>query len=70
MRSSLEYAVVVWDGCSESDCNLLESLQIESARLVTGAVKGTNRASFLRDITWVELSGRSKMPESLSCFSQ
>ena len=44
MRSSLEYANVVWDGCSESD-NLLESLQIEGARVVTGALKGTNRVS-------------------------
>ena len=29
VRSSLEYADVVWDGCSESESNLLESLQIE-----------------------------------------
>ena len=43
--SSLEYANVVWDGCSESDNNLLESLQIEGARVVTGALKGTNRVS-------------------------
>ena len=45
VRSSLEYANVVWDGCSESDNNLLESLQIEGARVVTGALKGTNRVS-------------------------
>ena len=61
VRSSLEYADVVWDGCSESDSNLLESLQIESARLVTGAMKGTNRVSLLRDVSWVELSERRKM---------
>ena len=45
VRSSLEYANVVWDGCSESDNNLLESLQTEGARVVTGALKGTNRVS-------------------------
>ena len=44
VRSSVQYANVVWDGCSESD-NLLESLQIEGARVVTGALKGTNRVS-------------------------
>ena len=32
---------VVWDACSESDSNLLESLQIEGARVVAGALKGT-----------------------------
>ena len=45
VRSSLEYANVVSNGCSESDNNLLESLQIEGARVVTGVLKGTNRVS-------------------------
>ena len=40
VRSFLEYADIVWGGCSESDSSLLESLQIESARVVTGAMKG------------------------------
>ena len=44
VRSSLEYADVVWDACSASDSNL-ESLQIEGARVVTGTLKGTNRVS-------------------------
>ena len=46
----------MWDGRSESDSSLLESLQIESARLVTGAMKGTNRVHLLGDIGWVKLS--------------
>ena len=61
MRSSLEYADVVWDGCSESDSNLLVSLQIEGATVVTGALKGTNRVSLLKDLSWVELSVRRKI---------
>ena len=38
--------------------NLLESLQIEGAMVVTGALKGTNRVSLLKDLSnsWVELS--------------
>ena len=54
MRSSLEYADVVWDGFSESDSNLLESLQIEGARAVTGALRGTNRVSLLNDLLVLE----------------
>ena len=54
--SSLEYADMVWDGCSESDSNFLESLQIEGARVVTGALKGTNRISLLNELSWVKLS--------------
>ena len=61
MRSSLEYADVVWDGCSKTDNDLLEGLQIDSARLVTGAMKRTNGENFLRGISWVELSVRRKM---------
>ena len=61
MRSSLEYADVVWDGFSESDSNLLESLQIEGATVVTGAFKETNRVSLLKDLSWVELSVRRKI---------
>ena len=61
VHSSLEYADIVWDGCSESDSSLLESLQIESARVVMGAMKGTSRDSLFRDISWVELSLRQKM---------
>ena len=40
--TSLENADVVWDGCSEPDSNLLESLQIEDARVEAGALKGTS----------------------------
>ena len=61
VRSSLEYADVVWDGCSDSDKNSLEDLQIECARLVAGAMKGTNRVCLLRDASWTELSDRRKM---------
>ena len=38
MRSSLEYADVVWDGCLVGDSDLLESLQLEGARVVTAAI--------------------------------
>jgi hypothetical protein len=49
VRSCLEYADVVWDGCCDADRDLLESLQFEAARLVTGALKGTRRESLLNE---------------------
>ena len=61
VRSSLEYADVIWDGCSASDSNLLESVQIEGARVVNGALKETNRVSLLNELSWVELSVRRKI---------
>ena len=59
--SSLEYADVLCDGCCESDSNLWENLQIEGARVTTGALKGTNRVSLLNELSWVELSVRRKI---------
>ena len=54
--------LMVCDGCCKSDSNLLESLQIEGARVVTRAFKGTNRVSLLNNISWVELSvGKKKI---------
>ena len=52
----------MWHGCSESDSSLLEDLPIECARLVRGAMKGTNRVRLLKDASWVKLSAdRCKM---------
>ena len=58
VRSCLEYADIVWDGCCDADRDLLESLQCEAARLVTGALKGTHRDSFLKETAWVTLKDR------------
>ena len=53
---------MVWDGYeSESDGNLLESLQMEGVRVVTGALKGTNSVSLLNEISWVDLSVKRKI---------
>ena len=43
------YADAVWDGCCDADRDLLESLQFEAARLVTGDLKGTHRESLLNE---------------------
>lgn len=43
-----------------SDSNLLKSLQIEGARVATGALKWTNRVSLLNELCWVDLSVRGK----------
>jgi hypothetical protein len=32
----LEYASEVWDNCGQANCNRLEKIQIEAARIVTG----------------------------------
>jgi hypothetical protein len=58
VRSCLEYADIVWDGCKETDNDLLEQLQYEAARLFTGTIKGTSRERLLNEVAWVKLKER------------
>ena len=52
----MEYADVVWDGCSaESVSDLLESVQYESAKVVTDAMRGTGPQRLLEELTWEDL---------------
>ncbi len=39
VRRLLEYNSVVWDNCSEGDKQKVENIQVEAARIVTGATK-------------------------------
>ncbi len=47
IRPVLEYADVLWDNCTLRECDLIESIQYESARVITGAMKGTSTWSIV-----------------------
>ena len=68
VRSCLEYADIVWDGCCDADRDLLESLQFEAARLVTEASKGTNRESLLTETAWTTLKTRRENHKLLMMY--
>jgi len=53
IRPIMEYADVIWDacGCNEVDSELLEGIQYESARVVTGAIKGTSKSKLLAELS-------------------
>jgi hypothetical protein len=55
IQPKMEYAEVVWDGCSDGLNDLLESVQYEAAKLVTGAMKGTSQRKLLDELAWEEL---------------
>ena len=38
----------MWDGCNEDDSELIESIQYEAARMVTGAMRGTSRSRLFK----------------------
>ena len=55
VRPLMEYVDVLWDGCTESESDLLEHVQYEAAKIVTGAMKGTSKHRLMQEIGWEDL---------------
>jgi hypothetical protein len=49
VRPVMEYADVLWDGCMDGESDLLEFVQYESAKVVTGVMKGTSRNYLMKE---------------------
>jgi len=60
IRPILEYGGIVWDNCSLHESELLESVQLEAARIITGLRKGTSHAKLYTELGWVPLKERRR----------
>ena len=60
IRPLMEYGNVIWNNCYDCDSTLLDSVQYEAARLVTGAIKGTRSERIYKELAWESLSSRRK----------
>ncbi len=58
LRPILEYASVVWDGCTDYEKSALEKLQNEAARIVTGLTRSVSLEHLRHEIGWQSLSIR------------
>ena len=59
IRPILEYADVIWDSQNQSLINKLENVQLDAARIVTGATKLTRLNRLYEEtIKWEKLSDR------------
>ena len=54
----LEYADVVWDNCTQYKVNALEKIQIEAARIATGATKLVSLEMLYQETGWGPLEKR------------
>ncbi len=52
IRPVLEYASVVWDGCTEYEKDSLEKMQYEAARIVTGLTRSVSLYKLKHEIGW------------------
>ena len=60
IRPMLEYADVVWDNCYNYEVEILEKIQVEAGRIVTGAIKACSAAKVMNDLGWETLQNRRK----------
>ena len=60
IRPVLEYASEVWDGCSVTDANRLEQIQLNAARIVTGLPIFATKESLYYETGWETLAERRK----------
>jgi len=61
VRPLLEYGDVVWDNCTIVEQQMLEHIQYEAARVVTGALKGSSSNRLRNELAWEELKSRRKI---------
>jgi len=58
IRPKLEYACQIWDDCTNEDKAALEKVQLNAARIVTGAKKGTSHELLRHELQWPTLAER------------
>ena len=68
IRPTLEYSGVVWDNCSNQDKKLIESIQIEAMRIVTGATKLCSIGKLYDDTGWESLEARREKQKLIIFF--
>ena len=64
----VEYASVVWDGCSEKDSQTLQKIQNEAAQLVNGLTRSVLLEKLYKECGWTTLSQEGININSLSCI--
>jgi hypothetical protein len=53
LRPLLEYAFVVWDGCTNDEKDTLDKIQHEAARIVSGVTRSVSLENLYKEINWL-----------------
>jgi len=65
----LEYSSEFWDNCVQIYSNLLEKIQIESVRIVTGLPCYANPISIYCEMEWEKLSARREVKKLMMLYN-
>lgn len=68
IRPTLEYASIVWDGCSVHDADKLEKVQLCAARIVTGLPIFVPREALYLETGWEILQTRRYIAKMKTMF--
>ena len=68
IRPVLEYADLVWDNCTEQQSELLEKIQREAGRIVTGTTKFVGIEELDAELGWLKLSERRNLHKLYQFF--
>ena len=52
IRPILEYGNVIWDNCTQNEANLLESVQVEAGRIITGLRVNSSKSKLHSELGW------------------
>ena len=55
IRPKLEYGCIIYDNCTSGEAELLESVQLDAARVCTGALWNTSKYKLLEELGWATL---------------
>ena len=61
IRPILEYGDVIYNSCSLSTGQLIESIQRQAAIICTGGYRHTSYSSLLEELNWMSLANRRKL---------
>ena len=56
----LEYASIVWDGCAAHNSDILDKIQNEAARIVTGLTRSVSLNKLYKECGWLSLAERRR----------
>ena len=58
VQPALEYGDILYDSCSVEERKAIEDTQLEAARIVTGAKRGTSTNELYSETRWIPLQQR------------
>ena len=68
IRSLLEYDSEVWDGCTVSEIDMLEKVELHAARIVAGLPSIPSKESLYLETGWEPLSNRRQSKKLTTMF--